>query len=152
MVESHRLLNKLLCVSTMPHLDNKSIVLCFLAVALNGCVANNYCRDSYDSQRVICISEIEIVTENSIRVVKESEGCPVYFTDKNGNNIDSNVLHISDSISISDEHYGASFTITDIKKESIALKVSEGWSYPVSGWCTSGELNDTIKITPYNNT
>ena len=134
----------------MSHLDTKSIILCFLAVTLNGCVANDYCHDSYDSKRITCISAFEIVNAKSIRVTKESEFCPVYFTDKNGNSIDSNILHISDSISISDEHYGASFIIMDIKQGSVTLKVSEGWSYPVSGRCTSGELNDTIKIDPYN--
>ena len=125
------------------------ISLIFLIMILSGCLNNNYCHDAYDSQTLICISEIEILSSSRIRVKKESGSCPIYYTNKNGDNIISNDLTVSDIISFADEHYGVSFTIKKIDQKTITFGVHETWSYPVSGLCTSGELNDTINIKPY---
>ena len=127
----------------------KFISLIFSIMILSGCVNNNYCHDVYDSQTLICISGIEILDSSRIRVKKDSENCPIYYTNKNGDNIISNELTVSDVISFSDEHYGVSFTIESINQKTITFGVHESWSYPVSGLCTSGELNDTINIKPY---
>ena len=127
----------------------KIISLICLIMILSGCVNNNYCHDTFDSQELICISGIEIISSSRIRVKKESGNCPIYYTNKNGENISSNELTVSDVISFADEHYGVSFTIERINQKNITFGVHETWSYPVSGLCTSGELNDTINIKPY---
>ena len=86
----------------------KFISLIFSIMILSGCVNNNYCHDVYDSQTLICISGIEILDSSRIRVKKDSENCPIYYTNKNGDNVISNELTVSDVISFSDEHYGVS--------------------------------------------
>ena len=134
----------------MKYKPNRLVLLfCSPAIFLNGCVANNFCHSSDQLKYVTWVSALEIVEANKIRVTKET-GAPVHFIDADGNEIESNILGLSDSIVLSDEHYGAEFKVININHETVSFSVHEGWSYPVSGWCNPGQSSGIIKIKPYD--
>ena len=130
-------------------LNRFSLLLCFLAILSNGCVANNFCHRSDQLEYVTWVSALEIIDANKIRVTKET-GAPVHFIDAEGDAIESNILGLSDSIVLRDEHYGAEFKVIGITQETVYFAVDEGWSYPVSGWCNPGQSSGTIKLEPYD--
>ena len=91
---------------SMKYRPNRLVLLFYsLAIFLNGCVANNFCHNSDQLKYVTWVSAIEIVEANKIRVTKET-GAPVHFIDADGNEIESNILGLSDSIVLSDEIIG----------------------------------------------
>ncbi len=135
-------------MSVKDKLNRFSLLFFSLAILSNGCVANNFCHSSDQLKYVTWVSALEIVDTNKIRVTKEA-GAPVYFIDAEGNAIESNILGLSDSIILRDEHYGAEFKVIDITQETVSFAVHEAWSYPVSGWCNPGQSSGTIKLESY---
>ena len=125
-----------------------SLLFCSLAIFSSGCVANNFCHSSDQLKYVTWVSALEIFCANKIRLTKET-GAPVYFIDAAGNAIESNVLGLSNSIVLRDEHYGVEFKVIDITQETVSFAVHEAWSYPVSGWCNPGRSSGTIKLESY---
>ncbi len=128
-----------------------ALIFC-LTILVSGCSTNNFCETDDDLKnvtRVSGVAAIEIVDDQKIHVTKEA-GAPVQFFDEKGNTIESDILGLSDSIVLNDEHYGAGFKIIEITRETVSFAVDEAWSYPVSGWCNPGQRSGTIKIRPYN--
>jgi len=135
-------------------MNRKIGVLLGLVIALSGCELFIPCNtdNSKDEpvlvKELICISTIEYLDNSAIRLVAERD-CPVHFEDKNGKSIKSNVLHVSDIILISDEHYGSGSKILSIEANNILLEVNEGWSYPTSTRCSLGSSRGRIIVKPY---
>lgn len=138
---------------TMRCKSNSSIFLIFsLTIFISGCSVNDFCESSDDLKnvtRIVAVDAVEIVDEKKIRVTKQAHA-PVYFMDATENPLESNILGLSDSVVLADEHYGAEFKVIDITQETVSFSVNESWSYPVPGRCNPGQRSGTIRIKPYN--
>lgn len=127
-----------------------------IAILFSGCALNNFCEESFDNQieYILGVSAIEIIDSSKIRVSGHfgsysSDGPLVRLINSQGEEIKSNILGISDSIIISDEHFGEAYKVAKITKDFIMFDVSKGWSFPVSGFCNPGEVEGKSKVKPY---